>query len=59
MISSDKILTAVIDSLSVEDLKEILRQKENKPKPIPKSRVIIDKYKEEIISKGILNQSIN
>lgn len=58
-LASDKILNAVIDSLSVEELKAIIAQKERSIAPVPtpmtQKELLKENYRKLIISMGVLH----
>ncbi len=59
-LTSDKILNALLEGLSVDDLETILKQKRdkatsgNKPKPISKKQQLKNHYRELLIKRGNL-----
>lgn len=59
MFTSDKILNALIDSLSIEDLETLLAQKRktqeaSKPKEMSENEILDNQIRNEILKLGIL-----
>jgi hypothetical protein len=60
-ITGDKFINVLVDSLSVEELENLLKQKRNvvKPEKVTEKRKWIEFYKQQLTNKGVLNPPKN